>query len=382
MEAVAPLKEASDMIRDAGGDAFKLCFQCGLCTVSCPWNIVRSFIPHRMVCEARYGLADLGDEGWWLCSTCNTCVSRCPRGVGITDILRAVRSIMLEYQYSMAPESLRSAMGSLSGAGNPWGEEREKRADWVQDLHVKTFTRDMEFLYFPCCVPAYDPNLGSLARATSTILKKAGANFGILGTKESCCGESVRKAGNQSLFENLAKSNIDAFNGSGVTELIVSSPHCYTTFKDDYPGLGGNFKVIHFTQYLASLIREGKLGFTKELNKNVVYHDPCYLGRHNGIYDEPRDVLKSIPGLSLMDEIDFRENSLCCGGGGGRIWMETRKGERFSDILVEQAIEQGADILATACPYCILNFKDSVLTMDKGDVLEVKDISEIVGEVI
>ncbi len=382
MEVVAPLKEASDMIRDAGGEAFNLCFQCGLCTVSCPWNIVRSFIPHRMICEARYGLADLGDEGWWLCSTCNTCVSRCPRGVGITDILRAVRSIMLEYQYSMAPESLRSAMGRLSGAGNPWGEEREKRADWVQDLDVKTFTREMEFLYFSCCVPAYDPNLGSVARATSTILKKAGAQFGILGTKESCCGESVRKAGNQSLFEKLAKSNINAFNDSGVTELIVSSPHCYTTFKDDYPRLGGNFKVIHFTQYLASLIREGKLGFTKELKKNVVYHDPCYLGRHTGIYDEPRDVLKSIPGLSLMDEIDSRENSLCCGGGGGRIWMETRKGERFSDILVEQAILQGADILATACPYCILNFRDSVLTMDKGDVLEVKDISEIVQEVI
>ena len=382
MEVVAPLKEASDMIRDAGGEAFKLCFQCGLCTVSCPWNIVRSFIPHRMVCEARYGLADLEDEAWWLCSTCNTCVSRCPRGVGITDILRAVRSIMLEYQYSMAPESLRSAMGSLSGEGNPWGEEREKRADWVQDLDVKTFTRDMEFLYFPCCVPAYDPNLGSVARATSTVLKKTGADFGILGTKESCCGESVRKAGNQSLFEKLAKSNIDAFNDSGATEMIVSSPHCYTTFKEDYPGLGGGFKVIHFTQYLASLILEGKLGFTKELNKKVVYHDPCYLGRHNGIYDEPRDVLKSIPGVSLMDEIDSRENSLCCGGGGGRIWMETRKGERFSDILVDQAIEQGADILATACPYCILNFKDSVLTMDKGDVLEVKDISEIVGEVI
>ncbi|MCD4716030.1 MAG: (Fe-S)-binding protein, partial [Desulfobacterales bacterium] len=356
MEVVEPLKEASDMIRDAGGEAFNLCFQCGLCTVSCPWNIVRAFTPHRMICEARYGLADLGDEGWWLCSTCNTCVSRCPRGVVITDILRAVRRIMLEYQYSMAPESLRSAMGSLSGAGNPWGEEREKRAEWVQGLDVKTFTRDMEFLYFPCCVPAYDPNLGSVARATSTILKKTGAQFGILGTKESCCGESVCKAGNQSLFEKLAKSNIDAFNDSGVTELIVSSPHCYTTFKDDYPGLGGNFKVIHFTQYLASVIREGKLGFTKELNKKVVYHDPCYLGRHNGIYDEPRDVLKSIPGLSLMDEIDSRENSLCCGGGGGRIWMETRKGERFSDILVEQAIEQGADILATACPYCILNF--------------------------
>jgi len=382
VEVVAPLKEASDLIKDSGGEAFKLCFQCGLCTVSCPWNIVRTFIPHRMICEAGYGLADLEDEGWWLCSTCNMCVSRCPRGVGITDIMRAVRAIMLEYQYSTAPDSLRSAMGSLSGAGNPWGEEREKRAGWVRDLDVKTFTPDMELLYFPCCVPAYDPNLGNVARATSAILKKTGANFGILGVKESCCGESVRKAGNQSLFEKLAKSNINAFNDSGVTELIVSSPHCYSTFKDDYPWFGGSFKVIHVTQYLASLINEGKLGFTKELNKKVVYHDPCYLGRHNGIYDEPRDVLKSIPGLSLMDEIDSRENSLCCGGGGGRIWMETKKGERFSDILVEQAIEQGADILATACPYCILNFKDSVLTMDKGDVLEIKDISEIVQEVI
>ena len=382
MEVAEPIKEASDMIKDAGGEAFKLCFQCGLCTVSCPWNSVRSFMPHKMVCEARYGLADLEDESWWLCSTCNMCVSRCPRGVGITDILRAVRSIMLEYQYSMAPDSLRSALGSLSGEGNPWGEKRGKRADWVRDLDIKTFTPDMDLVYFPCCVPAYDPNLGSVARATSSLLKKSGADFGILGIKESCCGESVRKAGNQGLFENLAKSNINAFNDSGVKELIVSSPHCYTTFKDDYPGFGGNFKVIHFTQYLASLIYEGKLEFTKELNKNVVYHDPCYLGRHNGVYDEPRDVLKSIPGLSLADEIDSRENSLCCGGGGGRIWMETKKGERFSDILVEQAIEQGADILATACPYCMLNFRDSVLTMEKGDVLEVKDISEIVEEVI
>jgi Fe-S oxidoreductase len=382
MEVAEPIKEASDMIKDAGGEAFKLCFQCGLCTVSCPWNSVRSFMPHKMVCEARYGLADLEDEGWWLCSTCNMCVSRCPRGVGITDILRAVRSIMLEYQYSMAPDSLRSALGSLSGEGNPWGEKRGKRADWVRDLDIKTFTPDMDLVYFPCCVPAYDPNLGSVARATSSLLKKSGADFGILGMKESCCGESVRKAGNQDLFENLAKSNINAFHDSGVKQLIVTSPHCYTTFKDDYPGFGGNFRVIHFTQYLASLMYEGKLKFTKELNKNVVYHDPCYLGRHNGIYDEPRDVLKSIPGLSLADERDSRENSLCCGGGGGRIWMETRKGERFSDILVEQAIDQGADILATACPYCMLNFRDSVLTMEKGDVLEVKDISEIVEEVI
>ena len=382
MEIVAPIKEASGLIKDAGGESFKLCFQCGLCTVSCPWNMVRTFIPHKMICQSRYGLVGLEDEDWWLCSTCNTCVSRCPRGVSITDIMRAARKIMLEFQYERAPASLRNAMGSLSSEGNPWGNERETRADWTKDTDVRSFADDHELLYFPGCVPAYDPKMKNVARATASLLQITGANFGILGEKESCCGESVRKAGNEELFEHLARSNIETFNKKGVTEIIVTSPHCYTTFKEDYPRLGGNFKVFHFTQYLSGLVDKGELKFTKEFKKKVVYHDPCYLGRHNGIYDEPRNVLKNIPGLELMDEIDSRENSLCCGGGGGRIWMETRKGERFSDILIDQAIELGADILATACPYCILNFKDSVLTANRQDVLEIKDISEIVQEVI
>jgi Fe-S oxidoreductase len=382
VEAVAPLKEVSDLIRDAGGDAFRLCFQCGLCTVSCPWNSVRSFLPHRMICQARFGLADIEDEAWWLCTTCNMCVSRCPRGVAITDIMGSVRSIMLEYQYSMAQPSLRSAMGSLGGNGNPWGEERAKRADWARDLDVGTYTRDMDLLYFPCCVPAYDPKLKSIARATASILQKGGVCFGILGEKENCCGESVRKAGNKDLFEGLAKGNVAAFHEACVKEIVVSSPHCYTTFREDYPGLGAGVKVLHFTQYAAGLIEDGRLRFTKELNKRVVYHDPCYLGRHNGIYDEPRYVLGSIPGLELMDEMDARENSLCCGGGGGRIWMDTKKGERFSDILVKQAVARGAEILATACPYCILNFKDSIATNGLEDVIQVKDISEIVASVL
>ncbi len=380
METVAPFKEAADAIKDAGGEELKLCWQCGLCTASCPWNLVRTFLPHKMIRQAQFGLLELEEEEWWLCTTCNMCVSRCPRGVGITDIIRAARTIMIEYR--MAPESLRVTMASLGSVGNPWGEEREKRANWVRDLDVKTFTKDNKLLYFPGCVPAYDPELGSIARATASILQKTKANFGILGTKESCCGESVRKAGNDSVFEHLAKSNIETFNESGVKDIVVSSPHCYTTFKDEYPQFEGNFNVTHFTQYLAKLVDKGKLKFKKKLNKKVIYHDPCYLGRHQGIYDEPRKVLKSIPGVELMDEVDSRENSLCCGGGGSRIFMETKKGERFSDILVEQAIEMGAEILATACPYCILNFKDSVLTVNKGDTLEIKDISEIVQEVI
>jgi Fe-S oxidoreductase len=380
MKATAPFKEAIEMIKDAGGEAFRSCFQCGLCTASCPWNNVRTFMPHKKITESRFGLVELGEEDWWLCSTCNMCVSRCPRGVAITDVIRAVRNITTDSIPRAVPASLRSAVGSLKSAGNPWGGLRNERAEWARDLAIPSVNGQTEMLYFSCCVPAYDPKMGSVARATARILKETGANFGIIGARESCCGESVRKAGNFAVFESLAASNINLFHESGVKEIVVSSPHCYDTFKNEYPPLGGDFKVVHLAQYLSRLVDEGRLAYKKPFPKKVVYHDPCYLGRHSDIYDEPRKVLSSIPGLTLMDEMNGRENSLCCGGGGARIWMETKKGERFSDILVEQALELGAEVLATACPYCILNFKDSVLTMGRADVLEVRDVSEIVDE--
>ena len=380
MKATAPFKEAIEMIKDAGGEAFRSCFQCGLCTASCPWNNVRTFMPHKKITESRFGLVELGEEDWWLCSTCNMCVSRCPRGVAITDVIRAVRNITTDSIPRAVPASLRSAVGSLKSAGNPWGGLRNERAEWARDLAIPSVNGQTEMLYFSCCVPAYDPKMGSVARATARILKETGANFGIIGARESCCGESVRKAGNFAVFESLAASNINLFHESGVREIVVSSPHCYDTFKNEYPPLGGDFKVVHLAQYLSRLVDEGRLAYKKPFPKKVVYHDPCYLGRHSDIYDEPRKVLSSIPGLTLMDEMNGRENSLCCGGGGARIWMETKKGERFSDILVEQALELGAEVLATACPYCILNFKDSVLTMGRADVLEVRDLSEIVDE--
>ncbi|MFC1909970.1 (Fe-S)-binding protein [Chloroflexota bacterium] len=380
METVAPFKEAADMIKEVVGQELLPCWQCGLCTATCPWNSVRGFVPHKMIRQTQFGLFDLEAEDWWLCTTCKHCMSRCPRGVGIIDIMKATRAILIENR--SAPASLRNVMASLGGIGNPMGEPREQRASWAKDLNIKHFDKDTALLYFSCCIAALDKNATGIARATAGILHKMGENFGILGIEENCCGESIRKAGNESLFEQLAQSNIAAFSGSGVKEVVVSSPHCYTTFKDEYPALGANFKITHFTQYLVKLLDKGKLKFSKELNKKVVYHDPCYLGRHNGIYEEPRRVLGSIPGITLMDEVVSHEESLCCGGGAGRIWQETKKGERFSDILVEQAIEMGAEILATACPYCVINFKDSVLAADKGDVLEIKEISEIVQEAI
>jgi len=302
--------------------------------------------------------------------------------VEIIDVMRALRRAIVSLGVAKVPDSLRITVKNISGIGNPLGEEPEKRADWAKDLGVKTYTKDTEILYFSCCVPAYDPKVQRVARATVNILKKADVDFGILGAKEVCCGESVRKAGDENLFQSLSQSNISAFVEAGVKKIVTTSPHCYYTFGNEYPQLGGNFEVTHSSQYLAELIKEERLKFTKELNKKVAYHDPCYLGRHSSIYDEPRQVLESIPGLELVEMRNFRENSLCCGGGGGRIWMETKKGERLSDLRVEQALEIGANILAVACPYCMSNFEDSVLTSHGDNVIEVRDIVELVQEAI
>jgi Fe-S oxidoreductase len=280
------------------------------------------------------------------------------------------------------PDPLRITVKNISGTGNPLGEAPEKRADWAKSLDVKTFTGNNDLLYFSCCVPCYDANIRGLAQATVGILKEAGVDFGILGVKESCCGEAVRKAGNEGLFQSLAERNIAAFHENGVKNILVSSPHCYHTFKNEYPALGGNFNVIHTTQYLAQLIDEGRIKPAKEFKKKVAYHDPCYLGRHNGIYEEPRKVLASIPGLELVELPDHHEDSLCCGGGSGRLWMETKKGERFADLRLEQALDLGAEVLAVACPYCCTMFKDSVASMNKSDVIEIKDISELIQQAI
>jgi Fe-S oxidoreductase len=382
MSAVTPLQEVVDIINEEGGEILKLCYQCGTCTAVCPWNKVRSFIVRRIMHQGQLGLVDFEDEDVWLCATCNNCVKRCPRGVEIIDVMRALRRAVTELGIAKVPDSLRITIKNISGVGNPLGEAEDKRANWAQDLDIKLHTEGTEVLYFPCCIPEYDPSVQRVARATAAVLKKAGVDFGILGNRANCCGESVRKAGDEAVFKQLAQNNITALEEAGVKKIIVSSPHCYHALKNEYPRLGASFEVTHVSQYLLELLKQERLKLTKEVNLKVAYHDPCYLGRHNDIYDEPREVLRSIPGLELVELADHREFSLCCGGGGGRIWMETKSGERFSDLRLNQALETGAKVLAVACPYCMLNFNDSVLTQDKGDLIEVRDIAELVQEAL
>jgi Fe-S oxidoreductase len=288
-------------------------------------------------------------------------------------------------EFGVFPNSVRPIRGissSLTGEGNPLNEERAKRANWAEGLSVKTFTEGMEILYFPCCYLSYDPRLKRVAKATANILNKAEVDFGILGTQENCCGESIRKTGDEDLFKRLAKENIKTFIDNGVKKILVSSPHCYHAFKNEYAEFKVNFEVVHISQYLLELINEGRLEINKEYMKKVAYHDPCYLGRHNGLYDQPRESLKKIPGVELKEMPDARVDSLCCGGGGGRIWMETPKNERFSDLRLGQAIDVGAEVLATACPYCITNFEDSRMNREDSEAIAVKDITEIIQEVI
>jgi len=380
VETISPFQEAIQEIKDAGGDAYRYCYQCGLCDTVCPINRVSSFSMRHLVREAAFGVPEIEGTDIWRCTTCGNCRDRCPRGVQTVDVAVSFRTIATKY--GVSPEPIHVVSASLGTEGNPMREARENRADWTSGLDVKPFTEGMEILYFPGCYPSYDSRLKKVAIATATILNRAGVEYGILGTQENCCGESIRKAGNESLYKRLARENIKTFIDNGVHKILVSSPHCYHTFKNEYPEFNVNFEVVHITEYLHELISQGRLKIKGEYPATVTYHDPCYLGRYNGVYDEPREVLDQVPGLKLVEMPEIKENSFCCGGGGGGIWMDTPRGERLSELRLRQAIETGARELVTVCPYCITNFEDSRLYMDQGEALVIKDITEIICEVI
>ena len=328
-------------------------------------------------------MTEIDGEDIWRCTTCGRCPERCPRGVKQIEVGVSLRRVASTYEvFPASVKSARTARASLISEGNPLQGERQKRADWAKALSVKPYTEGMAMLYFAGCYLSYDPRMKKVAVATAEILDRAGVEFGILGEKESCCGESIRKTGSEAVFKDLAKSNIKTFVDHGVKKIVVSSPHCYHTFKNEYPEFMVNFEVIHIAQLLFELVEAGRISLSGSMEKKVTYHDPCYLGRHNGIYDEPRELLRKVPGLELVEMTDFRQDSLCCGGGGGRIWMDTPQQERFSDIRLVQARQAGAQVLVTACPYCITNFEESRLNLEYDGVLEVKDITEVIREAL
>ena len=379
MEVVTPFIEVAEAIVESGGKDLNLCYQCATCTGSCPWGFVEPLNIRQLIHLAQLGLEGYEGEDLWKCTTCKTCEVRCPRGVGIIDLIRSIR--MMIGETGLIPQSLRGALGSVKSDGNPFNGKREDRNKWAAELGFSPFDKTRhEYLLFSCCMPSYDPRARKLVEATSKILKAAGVSAGVLGVKESCCGESMRKIGDEELYSNLVGANGELFEEHGVERVLVLSPHCYHTFKNEYPEFGPKHEVTHMSQLLWELIDSGKLELKKSIEAKVTYHDPCYLGRHNEVFDPPRKVLENLPGLEFVEMYRVRESSLCCGGGGGRMWMETKFGERFSDLRIPEALAVGAKVLATACPYCISMFEDSRLNLNQEDAIQVKDLTELVAE--
>ncbi len=385
---LVPDLDIRDLILEYGGEEVRKCYQCGMCMSLCPWYHIKrvSFTVHRLPQAVKLGAVLNAEEQeevaaeveeLYRCVGCEACLARCPRGVDLPSVLRAVRRVMVENR--SVPSTLLSVISQCLAVGNPWGGAPEKRTDWAKDLSVPCFASDTEYAWFTCCTADFDPRCQAFNRATYRVLSAAGLSYGILGAEQACCGEAIRRAGAEDAFQQLAETNTQLLNKPEVRRVICTSPHCYRSFRRDYPELSKGREFIHETQLFARLLAEGRLQPKKPLPKKVVYHDPCTLGRQSGIYEEPRQVLRSIPGLELVEILHFnRDQSICCGGGGGGLWLDWPKGERLSDIRVQQAVQTGAEILAVACPYCLLMFDDSVKTMELD--LRVVDVAELLAD--
>ncbi len=366
---------------------FNVCMQCGECTGSCPVFSKSKLNPRRLMLETAYLVNPLTmspklniyeKNEVWDCTTCSTCSSRCPRDVKPMDVLIGLRSLLIEE--GQVPSTLGEALEGVFKYGNPWGLSRGKRADWAQDLTVTRTSEDekTDLLYFVGCAASYDSRAQEVARALARSLTALEVDFSILGKKETCCGNEVCSLGEQGLFEELVDKNLNLFDRYGVDKIITTSPHCFHAFKNRY---GKNLAVQHYTQYLADRIDDGKVEFLGKFEKVVTYQDPCFLGKHNNIYDEPRKILDSIPGMKFVELDMSRKRSICCEGGGGRMWHDI-PGERLAEARIKEALDVGAEILAVACPFCLLTFDDAVKTTGTEDAIQIMDIMEILAKVL
>jgi Fe-S oxidoreductase len=310
----------------------------------------------------------------WDCTTCATCYSRCPKQVNPMEAVIALRSAFVEK--GRVHPNVKTALESTFRQGNPLTMPREDRGLWVGDLPVKNVSEGAEYLFYAGCTPSYDPRVQKVARAIVQLMQSCGVDFGVMGNDENCCGSEVRRLGELGLFEMMVEENQETFKSLAIDHMFTVSPHCFNAFKNDYPANGT--QVQHYTQVLAEKAAKGELKFSGEVEKTVTYHDPCYLGKHNGIFDDPRSVLKAIPGLNLVEMDRSREKSLCCEGGGGRMWLEgTNPGIRLAQQRIQEALDTGAGILATACPFCLLTLEEAVKHLNAEDRLQVMDIAEI-----
>jgi Fe-S oxidoreductase len=314
----------------------------------------------------------------WDCTTCSTCSSYCPRDIKPMDVLVGLRSLLLEQ--GRVPRTLADVCEGVFKHGNPWGLSRSRRADWGQGLKINIASEEKktDLLYYVGCAASYDSRVQMTTKATVGNLNALSVDFSILGVKENCCGNEIYSLGEKGLFEELAENNMATFDQYGVQEIVTNSPHCFNAFKNRYRK---SLQVKHLTQYFADLLDSGKIRYSKKLEKTVTYQDPCFLGKHNDVYDEPRKLIENIPGVKFVEMSKSRKQSVCCEGGGGRMWHEVQ-GERLAESRVKDALALGVKTIAVACPFCLLTFEDAVKTTGNEEKIEIKEINELIAEAL
>jgi len=380
------------------------CTNCGRCQDACPaWATGKPLSPRKVVQDLKVHMLKAADNQAnqpdnvptlvgeapneaeiWACTTCGACQETCPVYVEhIVKIIDLRRNLVLAQ--SKMPETAQLMLRNMQSRGHPWAgiQSLRLRGDWTSGLELKILAEgdNVNTLFWVGCTGALAERNVAATLSMTKVLKAAGVDFGVLGEAETCCGDPARRAGYEFQFQIMAEQNIEIFKSYNIKEIITLCPHCYNTIKNEYPKYGGDFKVVHYTQLIADFIGQGKLKLTRELNSRITYHDPCYLGRYNGVYLEPRRILRAIPETKVEEMERSRNTGFCCGGGGGHMWIEEQPGStKINQMRLEDVVKTGADTVVTACPYCLQMFEESIEHKEMKDSLKARDLVELVEE--
>jgi len=382
------------------------CTECGRCSAQCPATATgKPLAPRQMLLNMRDQLYKNGhdvlgedwlekvveaegpwvtDEVVWSCVTCRACEEACPVHIEYVDKIVDMRRHLVQEEARFPAELTRTFKG-METQGNPWGIGADKRDAWAEGLGIPTLAEnpEAEYLFFVGCAGSFDDRAQKITKAVAKVLKAAGVSYAILGKEEPCNGDTARRLGNEYLYQAMAEGAVAVFNGYNVKKVITNCPHCFNTIANEFSQFGGDYETVHASQLVADLIKQGRVKLDGKLAKNIVYHDSCYLGRYNDVYDGPREILKAIPGVILKEASRSRNQGMCCGAGGGRMWIEEHPDQRVNSLRVEQLLETKPDVIASACPYCMTMLSDGVKGNEAAaEKVENRDVLELVADAI